>query len=579
MVYHRAGRAPVFPDGLREKHAVIVAQRRHLMNHRLTVSRELRLSTVVMFVSILGLSIFMPVFTDEITWKFLNTRTFLDGFVNITLFPQCGEPFTTQTPWFMLPVRLIDAWVYSNISTPLQIRILGVITCIVWLGTLLLMLPRSLAIPLRGLPLVSTISAFLSLGVLPFMIVVNRPEQVILLFLTIVFLSPFVFSSLEAKASIAGLMVATLLAIIVLFSYHPKTLLFLPVMIANGYFLFKRPVIRVAYFAALAYFTAYTYFYWIQRNTCPDDIQYQSAMQTMLLPLSEILSNPIQSLKPLGLNIWRHLGLLNITIRKSYPSNLLPPNNDLTTPAYIVNSLIYVLLAIVSIVSIAAIIKLGIDAWKKRVVSKRVVMVASCLFSLISLFAVQGVSNFYEMTLIFPLLGIVVLVSLTPQLYRRDPTAARLLGQYLMCLALMSGGVLWYNFLPKFQNSLNADGYISEQPLSISAFNYDKIKTKIVETARMCHIDISTRPHHLVVDDLTYLAMIRAYQPFHILYVMRAGGSSLWGDGGRNIGRILSLLKERRSAGIIVGCHMLPQELRDGAVENSPFCCVPSFAP
>lgn len=59
---------------------------------------------------VLELSFRIPIYIDEIGWKILHARYFLDKQVSITLFPQCRLAFTHSQPnIFLLPSFRVSA--------------------------------------------------------------------------------------------------------------------------------------------------------------------------------------------------------------------------------------------------------------------------------------------------------------------------------------------------------------------------------------------------------------------------------------------------------------------------------------
>jgi hypothetical protein len=114
-------------------------------------------------------------------------------------------------------------------------------------------------------------------------------------------------------------------------------------------------------------------------------------------------------------------------------------------------------------------------------------------------------------------------------------------------------------------------GYPRGQIYSFTAFGYDGLRPKILETAARCGIDPASHPRHLVVDGLTYFALDSSYQPIFMTYIDERG----WGKKIADIGGLLAKL---HSEGMVAGCEWIPSKLRSKAVENGQFCCLPAFA-
>src|ERR1700730_9725265 len=77
------------------------------------------------FTFIMGLAFMVPIYTDEIAWKMIEARYFLDGNALIYLFPQCKSAFFIQPPGWSLPIYWIQALLYSDLTHLFKLRILG----------------------------------------------------------------------------------------------------------------------------------------------------------------------------------------------------------------------------------------------------------------------------------------------------------------------------------------------------------------------------------------------------------------------------------------------------------------------
>ena len=78
------------------------------------------------FVLLLWIGYLVPIYTDELTFKIIHARIFLDQGKAISLFPQCNQNLTTTWPFYFAPIRWIDALLYSELGHPLKLRIIGI---------------------------------------------------------------------------------------------------------------------------------------------------------------------------------------------------------------------------------------------------------------------------------------------------------------------------------------------------------------------------------------------------------------------------------------------------------------------
>jgi hypothetical protein len=69
-----------------------------------------------------------------------------------------------------------------------------------------------------------------------------------------------------------------------------------------------------------------------------------------------------------------------------------------------------------------------------------------------------------------------------------------------------------------------------------------------------------------MIDDLTYFTFMQSYRPQHQLGVI-----GLW-KGSISSG--LGYLRSIRSDGFVVGCHLLPADIRVKSMQVGQFCCM-----
>lgn len=531
----------------------------------------LAISVLIVSVITLLCSFFVPIYTDEVGWNILQARFFIDDFTNITLFPQCGASFATDVPWFMVPARVVDALLYTHLSSPLWLRGMGIANVLIWLALVFALVPRVPAANLSGLSLWGVVAAFLGLGCLPFMMVINRPEQLLLIGLTVLLLLPFTSSEKQSLQRDILLGLIYIVFAVITFAQHAKGVLFFPIMIVGIFFLLRRWSARIGSSALLAYFALHSYHYWTERVKCPDDPAFEAAFsRNEIVPLLEIFSRPGDILYDIIKNSARSIKYAySILFHGTYSFHWLPMDDGLHLREIIVNIFIVILFFMLAGIFLLSSYKLIANASRSSHERRRTAMVFAGLTSLTALSVLQAPKLWYESILIVPFAAVLLLISLPQPATFASRAYAELFCSFLMTLSLISQALLWSSFVPHIP-ALVRGGYIEDQPtlLSFSGFDYDDIRVSIAETAEMCDIPISPETRHLVVDDLTYVALAETYRPFHIMYILRAGGEKSW-----------SLLRNRQSAGLIAGCHNLPAEMREEALRNGALCCFPSFAP
>src|SRR5262245_36324016 len=193
----------------------------------------LSLAAVASLAGGLALSAFVPIYTDEIAWRVMQARVGLDGLADSNLYPTCGPAFDVAPPAFTLPFRLAAGMVYADFGRPWRLRAIGIAVALVWLAMLAALLPRALGWSPPGWRLVGAVAGVLGLGLVPFLLVLNRPEQLMLVVLTGLVLYPSTGHAAGPRAPGTDWAVAAAavgLAALLL-EEHPKSVLYLPVVL------------------------------------------------------------------------------------------------------------------------------------------------------------------------------------------------------------------------------------------------------------------------------------------------------------------------------------------------------------
>ena len=187
-----------------------------------------RLAVLVLLAG-LGLAALLPVYSDEVVWR-LSERAAIDGFDKLSS-DLCGPNTLAVPPWFMLPVRHYSAWFNLRFAAPGWVRASGVGYALVQVGLwwrLIGQIAGDRARTARAL-----FFGLAGLGVMPLLLVLSRPEQPLLLCLTLALLlaGP---GWRGGKAQAVEAVALRSLAIVVLgalaLSYHMKAMVLVPAL-------------------------------------------------------------------------------------------------------------------------------------------------------------------------------------------------------------------------------------------------------------------------------------------------------------------------------------------------------------
>ena len=185
--------------------------------------QRIAFAMLLLLLFVLAVGVLVPIYTDEIGWRFQLSRYVQDGWLDHNISESCGPNTSIAPPWSMVPVRLFSSGITALGFGPLAVRLAGI--AFAMLGVLLARFAiRRAATDLGARAgFEALFYALMGVGLLPFLLVWSRPEQPVWLMLagaTALALAPRVASAREPLATSLG--IAALAAIA--FAYHLKAL-------------------------------------------------------------------------------------------------------------------------------------------------------------------------------------------------------------------------------------------------------------------------------------------------------------------------------------------------------------------
>jgi hypothetical protein len=536
----------------------------------------LRFRNVVVFCFLASLvvGLAVPVYTDEVAWRFLERAGF-DG-VDKGLSDLCGgaNP-TVAPPFFMAPARYFSAFFNAAFAEPFFIRLAGVGYEIFW-ALLLLRLIGRIASDGRERNVLALIAfGLLGLGVLPLLLVWSRPEQPIILAAT----AAIAVACLDGRKSDVATpaAAASLRSIFILFlgliaiSYHVKGLVLIPLFVACLFFCSQGRNATLPRFAsAVVLFLAagFAAHYWVGRLQCSGDsaIAAQAASQN----LGIALTGPGDWRKALWALVG-NIGLMDyfgLAVPTVYPmSNWLAPSQvTLAT-----SSIWYVLVVSSWFVAVLGgvfyLASASFEGLRTRKLDRDVAMSTVLFGSVLVWSAPQLVRNDYEASFVLPLLILACLFAFAGASERlRQSGGLVILALFLGAFSIGSEILIARTYGPALVEAFHQKGYLREQPWSLAVTGYAELKPDILAAAGKCGITPDKHLSGLLVDDLTYFAFIRSSLPQH-----RMGVLSGWNGSLKNP---VDYLRSIGSSGMIIGCRFLTEDLRRRARSEGEFCCL-----
>lgn len=542
--------------------------------------RGLRNVVLGVFVATLLLGVFLPVYTDEIGWRF-QERAAIDG-VDKLYSDICGPNTLAAPPWFMMPVRYYSAFFNTHFANPLTIRLSGVLYALIWTALLLLLVRRTVGEAWhRSLVTVCGLG-LMCLGTLPLLLVWSRPEQPIVIALLAALL--LAWSDWRAPGEptppcAAWLRSAgVLLLAVVALSYHLKGVFLFPVFAACLWFASSgRAAVlpRAVGGGALVMLTAWALHYWSARMQCPGDAVFWARFSRNSIGAALAGVKTLDQVPPL---LWKLIGNVDFADYFRLPAPRRIPLSFWLEGRQVTRAQSAVwaggLVVLWTLASLAALACLALAArrmGRERAIDRRAVMAVVLVVSGAGWAATQLIKNVYEASFMLPLLMVAVVLALATQerALAGRPVRARLfrgLAAVIGVAAVVSPLAVGIIYAGSLARAAGHDGYLPRQRVSLSVRPYPGLEHEVLAAAKLCRIPEPEKAKALMIDDLTYLPFQKSRLPQHWL-----GVTGLWKG---EIEDPIAYLKSRDSDGIIVGCQVLPRDLRARARESGGFCCL-----
>ncbi|HWK41271.1 MAG TPA: hypothetical protein VNR60_05005 [Croceibacterium sp.] len=529
------------------------------------------LAAVAVLLLSLLLAALVPIYTDEIGWR-LQLRAAIDG-VDIMFNDICGPNTLAHPAWFMIPVRWFSASMNLTFADPFFVRAAGVACAILWIGLLFVLTWQVERDADRRVRTQTVLLALLGMGLLPFLMVLSRPEQPILLAMTaIIILTLLPVSSRYASVWAWAKVVLILLLAAFALSYHIKGVLYSVVAFAclavcargRGTML-----ARVTGCAALLALTLSAALYWIERFQCPGDPELAAmlARENVAAVIAEgggVTELVLQAVR--GANPLNYVAL---AIPTAWPmSNWLPPEMFSGTVTSVVGIFLYMGWLAAFALAVLALARYFSGRGWRGLTEPRVPII----FAIFSCVLVWGASqlnkNAYEAAHVLPMA--LVAFALAWSLPKTDRFMTSRIEAALPLAFVTAAGlsqllVLSASAAPLFR-SAQTPGYPERQPFSVSIAAYDTVRRDIEQAMDQAGIPSDRPLHRLLIDDLTYLALQRHRLPLH-----RLGVLSTWNG---SIDDPVEYLRSRDSDGVVVGCAYLPPDMRAAASRSGEICAI-----
>lgn len=530
---------------------------------------------LVLFCSFLT-GIVLPIYSDEVVTKFNVARFFLESGGMVTFYPQCTSTVGHAVAWVFYPAAILISSVYAHLG-PFGIRLTGIAFALIWFGLLAYWCRKQEQEGWLGR--FTALTAFASLGVLPFLWVMSRSEQFMFLPVLLACLLALDSRSVRSTYSQSAIALGLGLLLSAFFYSHPKSVFFAPFFIAAVWYAARGPKmwIRIALILYVAALSSQALRDANLLAACHDAPAVQALLEANTLLPRTLINEPSAFIASIAKNVisFPERMLRHLTYSPEFQSGWLPPLTESPDMLRWLNPLIYVTLFIGVVGShflAFAVAAFGLVCRRLSVPALLASLLAAGDLANLALYKIQ---NFYAGIQYVPLS--IVVLALLFQL--REPgqqwgpfvrAAAKPVLAFLVGLALLSQYALHSLVTPNLlRNADYADASLPGQPLSVPVLGAEGHLESILELGGLCHIP-RYRANSVVVDHMTYFAYLENKSPIHVLYVSEFGyGADLLR------GRLVPFLKKLNSPGLIARCEWVPTELRAYQRSNERgYCCV-----
>ncbi|MFC4296737.1 hypothetical protein ACFO0J_01625 [Castellaniella hirudinis] len=524
------------------------------------------------FVALLIAGSRLPLYSDEVVTKWIHARFFELGGISSSLLPQCQTAFSSPLPWAYYPGATFFSVLYGSLS-PLGLRLTGVALALVIVAGFSFWVWSSTRNVRGALRLLSPLVVLLTLGVLPFIWVMARPEQ--WLTLGLMFFCMTAIASQKSNGKGQWIWIVFYLPVASAFFFvHPKSIFFTPVVLLAAWFVARRPITRLLLITAVSLLAYVTYRWGVAVSACSEAPEAQAALSSNFLNPVLLLSSPVSFLLGGGSNFLRAPGQIaeHAVFAATFQSGWLPPMAVSGVTVWMAAISRFLITVVIFGALASSLLRLPMIWLRRRSVSLQVMLGAALALGLCANFFFYQLWPFYGAAQVLPLVLMLLLLMLPEHapswLWR--PSVQIIRNAYLL-FALTSMAIFAAYVVPEVWKRSNLpEVSVPGQWLSVPVLDFGRQRETIRTLAHQCGIQ-GDDAEHLVVDHLTYYAFNKLRQPIHALYISeKTYGGDLLGE------KLVPFLESIKSPGVIAKCDYIPVALFDlPRFREGGYCCVP----
>jgi hypothetical protein len=413
---------------------------------------------------------------------------------------------------------------------------------------------------------------------MPFLMVLNRGEQSLLLGLTFISLLPILLKKYSAKSHFSSFTIVIFFSSVASFTFliHPKALFYTPVfMIAAIYIgISNRKYIVSTFLTCFSILLSHQSFkFWNSRFLSCEAPIIKSIFEAQSLLISDLLSSPWEFLgRGIKNLIHSYVYFKNTLFELHYQANWLPSSTEIKLDFFSTMNDVLIILTFLSIF-IWALFKIPQFVWhdfQKRIVQYDICIVIALFVGNFGCAFFRSTKNFYDSSLALPVLFLIALLLFTRQV-NQNSTSKKNHQVYLLLVivSILSLSNLVLKFYQFPLSNWISEGRVNGQADSISINNYLKVQDAVLITGSACGIEPNNHNLHLAIDYETYFPFKNAKKIFLIPTILMDVN-----DKDEQGKYLLNFLNKNNSAGLLARCDSLPGDISQRSRKKGLYCCM-----
>lgn len=497
--------------------------------------------------AIMGVGLKLPIYSDEIVYRLIGARYFEQGPRWGMVYPQCFPPgFELPESLLFMPFLAVISLFYRYFEAPGVIRLVS-------MGFYLLNLVLWSLIVRKSLSSISRTHAWSlalaswSFGVVPYLLMLNRPEQITLTAILVGFYSLQVHFSRMSWG-------AWLLLLGFAYTGSHYTLFFTPFFLSLFWLSSARiPVFQWGGSALVLLFALESYLQISLAGSCPQSPVLNQLLKRYTLNPSILWSQPYLFMKQFFWNLYSSFASDSLLFSDHYPSVWLPQHPMNLLHGFLNSWISFFYLGVVGFAVLGLLQKI----WKDRdwIRSPRGGLILVLFFCTILMAGLCHLKNFYAWALYVPLFSILCMSSGLGSKILMHP----LISKFIIGFSLFSIGVGGWTLGQYHQPTETTIPNLDE---TTYVSNMDYLK-------KTCFGSVNLQFKNLVIDDFTYWGFRKNVEkPFHHFYVNHSQYAKL------SISDFHLFTREFGIEGGVVHCRELVNVSKmDSLVKVGPYCC------